>query len=1441
MNGLSHQITFNLGGRKLRVAAVVASPEEIQIALEAEGFGTGEELWLHWGLSNAKKQWTPPPSALYPPRAETKAVPGAARSLFESREDRHDLALTFVPAVPEDGSATAPVMPAGLYFVLFKPPNQWIKQGNGNFFIDFPHLVSEVSRGSALKKTTKDLLAVRDKATVHQSWRVEHPIPAGIELLLFEGEEGADLFVLTDAPKSLLLHWGMANQKGQWRKPQLDTIDSRPFKTAAWDEKAVQTEFMPVDVDASASGLRVTDGAASSAIQGTHLWLPGVSVAPYLLFVLKEKAGNVWLKHGNDDFDVHIPIRESWKAAIQEYEEKLKKAEEEKEMMRKKRLSDYHASRDARRVNADIFFKQWSITGGLGELDCSAESTQDKQAVKVTIVGCLEIGCLLHWGILEGKRKSQWTCPPESCRPPGTAVVDPKNASGADGWKGEHREVVEKILGGEVDAGGWTLMHRYNLCRGIIEDWDGDRPEEEKKSLTRVKSWATVFQEEPRKPITATASFSSLVLPPLSRESSDKEFWSWIYVWQRFSFMKILDWQRNYNTKPRELAGATNSLSYKIAEVWKTTPKCRPLIRLVIGTLGRGGSQGQRIRDEILHIMHRNGIPETAGHFYEQWHQKLHNNTTPDDVGICKALLAFLRSGGNMQSYWDVLNDHGITRERLASYDRPINKEPYMHGDTGKLIFEFDQYLKILQSVHDATDLATALDYARGKLPHDVVGQLERAIHEVGHGGLRRRRSKSFDHGDMGGLDSAHHKFMRVAECRDALLRIINDKNVDPGALVDILFLDLALEQQQNIIIQSTYGEKRVVQLTDQLGSLLMSLSGHAPENGELRAIYGDFVQLARKTASLNWQNGAVECALLLKGLCDRAARSVGDVVDEFQNLLGPKAKFLGSQVGTDPQVLEVFVDEVVRGSVLFSVSLVLKRIEPELRAIAHLPPWQMISVVDRIQGELKKIDRLMHIQDKVYERPTIFLCGAVSGEEEVPAGVHGVLVRSAAESPDILSHVSVRARNAGVLLAVSFDADLTQQIEGDFLGKWIEIRAKKDGSGLTITEVPRPDDLDKQSKKAAMRGLSRQESRLLIEDSALKGRRASQAEMNLTQRSNRWVVAPSEFDRSVVGSKSLNLQILAKTLMETSSQLPFEIRTPEAVALPYGTMQKTLMHPLNENTVLPRLKSLLSQLKPDTSNDRAAGIFGSAKHFIEELVEPDEYLSALKETMQAAARGKGQDECRLLDLLKDEDAAWEAVKAVWASLFGIRPWVSLSKAGRKYHELNMAVLIQELLPASYAFVLHTQNPFSDEKDEVYGEVVPGLGETLVGNYPGRALSFRVKKGEKPQIVSFLSKSVALRPTACLIFRSDSNGEDLEGFAGAGLFESVTAERSKEVRLRYHRLRIVQDSAYRERLLTKLGQAGFEIEKAMKGVPQDVEGCVVNEEDVFIVQTRPQV
>ena len=70
--------------------------------------------------------------------------------------------------------------------------------------------------------------------------------------------------------------------------------------------------------------------------------------------------------------------------------------------------------------------------------------------------------------------------------------------------------------------------------------------------------------------------------------------------------------------------------------------------------IGKGRINGQLIRDEILNIFHKFSISERIDSFYEQWHQKLHNNTTPDDIVICQALINFLRTN-NIEEYRNTL------------------------------------------------------------------------------------------------------------------------------------------------------------------------------------------------------------------------------------------------------------------------------------------------------------------------------------------------------------------------------------------------------------------------------------------------------------------------------------------------------------------------------------------------------------------------------------------------------------------------------------------------------------------------------------------------------------------------------------------------------------------------------------------------------------------
>ncbi len=70
---------------------------------------------------------------------------------------------------------------------------------------------------------------------------------------------------------------------------------------------------------------------------------------------------------------------------------------------------------------------------------------------------------------------------------------------------------------------------------------------------------------------------------------------------------------------------------------------------------------------------------------------------------------------------------------------------------------------------------------------------------------------------------------------------------------------------------------------------------------------------------------------------------------------------------------------------------------------------------------------------------------------------------------------------------------------------------------------------------------------------------------------------------------------------------------------------------------------------------------------------------------------------------------------------------------------------VSQVVPAQYAFVVHTANPLTGERGELFGEAVVGMGEALVGNFPGRALSFTAPSGAGGQVSALPSASVLQR------------------------------------------------------------------------------------------------
>lgn len=88
-------------------------------------------------------------------------------------------------------------------------------------------------------------------------------------------------------------------------------------------------------------------------------------------------------------------------------------------------------------------------------------------------------------------------------------------------------------------------------------------------------------------------------------------------------------------------------------------------------------------------------------------------------------------------------------------------------------------------------------------------------------------------------------------------------------------------------------------------------------------------------------------------------------------------------------------------------------------------------------------------------------------------------------------------------------------------------------------------------------------------------------------------------------------------------------------------------------------------------------------------------------------------------------------MQGVWASKYNERALLSMKKVGLDFNNLRMAVLVQRVVPAEYAYVIHTQNPSNNSADEIYAEVVKGLGESIVsGMVPGSSLSFVANKSD---------------------------------------------------------------------------------------------------------------
>lgn len=174
------------------------------------------------------------------------------------------------------------------------------------------------------------------------------------------------------------------------------------------------------------------------------------------------------------------------------------------------------------------------------------------------------------------------------------------------------------------------------------------------------------------------------------------------------------------------------------------------------------------------------------------------------------------------------------------------------------------------------------------------------------------------------------------------------------------------------------------------------------------------------------------DAARKMKSVIDRMKGALAEVNAVIDRIMQGKAELLGGAFRVDEYAMKLFAEEVLRGTLFFSLSMIIKKIDPLVRKSAHLGDWLIVSPgrSHGARGYVERVHKLEDVMMKKYNQKTVLLVDIVSGEEEVPDNVQAIVMMNSSDYPDVLAHVSVRARNLKVLLAVNFNEQTCKNLD---------------------------------------------------------------------------------------------------------------------------------------------------------------------------------------------------------------------------------------------------------------------------------------------------------------------------------------------------------------------------------------------------------------------------
>jgi len=423
------------------------------------------------------------------------------------------------------------------------------------------------------------------------------------------------------------------------------------------------------------------------------------------------------------------------------------------------------------------------------------------------------------------------------------------------------------------------------------------------------------------------------------------------------------------------------------------------------------------------------------------------------------------------------------------------------------------------------------------------------------------------------------------------------------------------------------------------------------------------------------------------------------------------------------------------------------------------------------------------------------------------------------------LSHLALRARQSAVPLVAVEDGALTETIRS-FEGKNVLLRSKPGDVKIELTDAPVSGGVSSSGPSASAAPAASATS--ITADTSYANEPLSFA--NLSE-------STLDFAVSVAGSKSAFCAKLEK-LSSDSQSSPFAFSAPTGVAIPFGAMEVAAAEAGKTQYLQERLEILDSNVSEAELEAARLEVFALVEN---ELRPSQEVYQKVLAGMGSSANAKafvrssanvedlaGMSAAGLYDSIPNVDLqSYEqfalAVSKVWASLYTARAVASRKAANVRQKDAKMCALVQVALKPECSFVLHTKHPLTESDQDMYAEMALGLGETLAsGNVRGTPWRFDIAKATKQVTVKTFSSFGEM------YIADDSNSDS-------------SALQMKRVFCDDGNHWLTTDEKRRNDVVGgKLGGLGVYLESALGNVPQDVEGCLLSDGTLCVVQARPQ-